>query len=290
MSIPINWKDSYYVSKDRVVLTNDQVPIPGVRVLAHHQTSSAASSLQPHYHEHCFEFTFVVDGAFVFHANDKNYTVSGGDIFVAYPDEIHSTDTFPMAHGEIFWLQLDISVLSRLLFLTDDAARSLTDSLLSIGRHVVKNSDPELLNTLRNAFQLAQTSATPYLIASYLVLFLNLLANTPREKQTLSKEIYQALNYIYDHITADISLEDLAYCCNLSVPQFKVRFKQEVGISPRSFINMQKIEVSKSMLLDGMSKTEAALQLGFNTSSYFATVFKKYTTLTPSEFVKQQNT
>lgn len=109
------------------------------------------------------------------------------------------------------------------------------------------------------------------------------------EQHILTPEIYRALNFIYDHIYLDISLENLAACSGLSVSQFKVRFKQEVGISPRSFINMQKVEAAKSMLLEGLSKTETALQLGFNTSSYFAAVFKKYTFYTPSEYVRSKN-
>ncbi len=288
MHAPINWKDSYYLSRDRIVLTNAQIPIPGIRVLAHHLMSSAIPSLHPHYHENCFEFTVILDGAFIFRANGKNYTAAGGDVFIAYPDEVHSTDRFPMSHGEIYWLQLDISSVSRFLFLAEDAALNLTNRLQHLHRHVIKNNAPELLSLLRNAFQLAATDSNPYLIASYLVLFLNQLADSSEERHTLSREIYQALNFVYDHIDMDISLDELAACSHLSIPQFKVRFKQEVGISPRSFVNLQKIESAKAMLLEGMAKTDVALQLGFNTSSYFSAVFKKYTTLTPSEYVKQQ--
>lgn len=288
MYTPINLKDSYYLSRDRIVLTNEQVLIPGVRVLAHHLVSSAIASLHPHYHENCFEFTVIFDGVFIFRANSKNYTAAGGDIFIAYPDEVHSTDRYPVSHGEIYWLQLDISSFSHFLFLSEDAALNLADRLRRIRRHVIKNNAPELLSLLRSAFQLSVTHAGPYLAASYLVLFLNQLADMPEERHTLSREIYQALNFVYDHIDTDISLEELASRSHLSVPQFKVRFKQEVGVSPRSFVNMQKIESAKTMLLDGMSKTEVALQLGFNTSSYFSAVFKKYTTLTPSEYVKRQ--
>ena len=121
----------------------------------------------------------------------------------------------------------------------------------------------------------------------YLLLFLNQLATISTDNHTLSREIYNALNFIYDHIESDISIDDLAKCSMLSVPQFKVRFKQEVGISPRSFINMQKIELAKQMLLEGSSKTQIALSLGFNTSSYFSAVFKRYTFCTPSEYVKK---
>lgn len=59
-----------------------------------------------------------------------------------------------------------------------------------------------------------------------------------------------------------------------------------MGISPRNFINQQKIDLSKTMLLDGHTVTDVAMALGFSSSSYFAYAFKKFTTFTPTEFVQ----
>ena len=287
MGTTINWRDSYFASKDRIVLTNAEVRVPGVRVLAHHLMTSSIAPLQAHYHEDCFEFTLIYDGSFIFQAQDQNYKASGGDIFVAYPNEVHSTSQFPLFHGEFYWLQLDCRPEEGFLFLQEDAARDLIRRLQDIRRHLIKLDTDEPFSYLRQAFGLAVNGMSPYLTASYLVLFLNLLSSLSMKQQSVSKEIYQALNYIFDHIETEITMEQLAACSNLSVPQFKVKFKKEIGISPRSFVNTQKIEVAKQLLLEGMSKTETALQLGFNTSSYFAAVFKKYTYSTPSEFVKR---
>ena len=287
MDKPINWKDTYFFSKDRVVLTNNEIQIPGVRVLAHHLMSSAISPLAPHYHEHCFEFTVIYDGVFIFHAEEKNYKVTGGNIFVVRPDEVHSTDRTPLSHGDFYWFQLDVSSADSFLFLNKEAAEDLINRLYNLNTHVIKPDSDELIHFIRSAFRLATNAGNPYLTASYLLLFLNKLANISTNERLLSKDIYCSLNYIFDNIYSNISLEELAKCSNLSVPQFKVRFKQELGISPRSFINLQKIEASKPMLLEGFSKTEIALSLGFNTSSYFSAVFKKYTYCTPSEYVKR---
>ena len=286
MESAINWKDTYFASKDRIVLTNNEVRVPGDRVLAHHLMNSSIAPLQAHYHEDCFEFTLIYDGSFIFQAQGQNYKASGSDIFIAYPNEVHSTNQFPLSHGEFYWLQLDCRTDKGFLFLEKPAADDLIQRLQNIRRHLVKLDTDEPFSYLRQAFQLAVNGVSPYLIAGYLVLFLNLLSNDSVRQQPVSKEIYQALNYIFDHIETDISMEQLAACSNLSVPQFKVKFKKEMGVSPRSFVNTQKIEVAKQLLLEGMSKTDVALQLGFNTSSYFAAVFKKYTFSTPSEYVK----
>lgn len=287
MNDAINWKDSYYISKDRIVLTDKQIHVPGIRVLAHHLMTSAIPGLAAHYHENCFEFTIICDGAFTFQAHNKNYTVAGGDVFVAYPNEVHSTNSVPLSHGEFYWLQLDISSPEHFLFLEKSAAKDLIFRLNNIQSHIIKIRDKYLFSLLKRAFSLSLTGNSPYLIASHLVLFLNQLVTFSSDSHSLSRGIYNALNFIYDNIESDISIEELAKCSMLSVPQFKVRFKQEVGISPRSFINLQKIELAKQMLLEGSSKTQTALSLGFNTSSYFSAVFKRYTFCTPSEYVKK---
>lgn len=281
------WKDDYEMTKSRIVLTNPQVQVPGVRVLAWHQMNNAISPLVPHYHENAFEFTIICDGSFTFQTSEKSFRVNGGDIFVAYPNEVHSTSQMPLSHGEIYWLQVEVHDTCHFLDLDPLAAHDLINRLYHIRKHVLTCKNNISAHLIKQAFQLSKACKNPHLAASYLSLFLNLLAETSTEQQSISTEIYHALTYIYNNIEADISLEDLASCANLSIPQFKVRFKQEIGTSPRSFVNMQKIETAKQLLLLGKNKTEIAIELGFNTSSYFSAVFKKYTLSTPSEYLKK---
>ncbi len=40
--------------------------------------------------------------------------------------------------------------------------------------------------------------------------------------------------------------------------------------------------------MEGMSVTDIAMLLNFNTSSYFSTVFKKFTALSPMDYLKKQ--
>ena len=81
----------------------------------------------------------------------------------------------------------------------------------------------------------------------------------------------------------------MAALANLSCSQYKQKFKKQLEISPRHFINQQKIEYSKLLLLEGMSVTDIAMLLGFTTSSYFSTVFKKYTLYTPTEYLEKES-
>lgn len=289
MDTPINWKDDYYSSKERIVLTNAQLQIPGIRTFGMHTMQTAISPLSPHFHENSFEITFVTKGAILFSANGSDYRANGGDAFIAFPNEVHSTNGIPMSLGQIYWIQLDVSDPSHFLFLEQGAASRLIHRLSQINRHSIRTDNKEIRNVLKTAFSLTFTPGSKYMIASYLTIYLHLLLKFADETQfPLTPDIGKSLDYIMDHITSDLSLDHLADYCHLSTSHYKQKFKNEMGVSPRAFINQQKIEYAKSILLDEDSITEVSMVLGFSTSSYFSAVFKKYTSYTPSEYIRRK--
>ena len=289
----INWHDQYTLTKERIIYTQEQHHVPGIHALARHTMKDSIPSLKWHYHENSFEFTISTKGAFSFSTQTSSYRFSGGDVFIAFPDEIHGTNNIPVSVGEIYWFQLDISNPKEFLFMNEDTAIHMIESLQALPHHVVQANAEEMRPLIQQAFYLAQRNEEPEFIASYLQLFLQLflhllIHSANNEKFALSPDIGRTLNYILDNITEELSLEELAALANLSCSQYKQKFKKQLGISPRHFINQQKIEYSKLLLLEGMSVTDIAMLLGFTTSSYFSTVFKKYTLYTPTEYLESQ--
>lgn len=287
-SFPVKWEDEYFVSKQRVLLTKDQLRIPGIRVFGHQMKPSASDPLVMHFHENAYEFMIITEGSFALQAAGKAYSVSGGDVFITHPGEIHSTNQMPLALGEFYWFQMDVSSIKDILFLNGEAADNLIDHLKEISTHVIHTDNKDIKEVMKKAFSLTTSIENRYMTAGYLYSFLNIMIEHSRgTPRTLTRDIEKALSYIVDNYTQEISLEDLAGYCNLSVSQFKQKFKRQIGISPRCFINLQKVEYAKSLILEGQSKTDIAMTLGFSSSSYFAAVFKKYTSCTPSEYKRQ---
>ena len=286
----INWHDQYTLTKERIIYTQEQHHVPGIHALARHTMKDSIPSLKWHYHENSFEFTISTKGAFSFSTQTSSYRFSGGDVFIAFPDEIHGTNNIPVSVGEIYWFQLDISNPKEFLFMNEDTAIHMIESLQALPHHVVQANAEEMRPLIQQAFYLAQRNEEPEFIASYLQLFLHLLIHSANnEKFALSPDIGRTLNYILDNITEELPLEELAALASLSCSQYKQKFKKQLGISPRHFINQQKIEYAKLLLLEGMSVTDIAILLGFTTSSYFSTVFKKYTLYTPTEYLEKEN-
>jgi two-component system response regulator YesN len=63
-------------------------------------------------------------------------------------------------------------------------------------------------------------------------------------------------------------------------------FSRLMGIRPTDYLNKKRIEKSQMLLLcSGKKLKEIALDVGFADPNYFSRVFKKYTGLSPQEYI-----
>ncbi|MFD0895430.1 helix-turn-helix transcriptional regulator [Luteolibacter ambystomatis] len=102
----------------------------------------------------------------------------------------------------------------------------------------------------------------------------------------ISSGIRKALHWLEKRLEDDPpAVAELAAASGLSESHFHRRFKREIGVSPADFILRRKILEAQRRLRAGKSVTTAAMELGFSSSQYFATVFKRYTRVTPTEWL-----
>ena len=75
----------------------------------------------------------------------------------------------------------------------------------------------------------------------------------------------------------------------MSLSRLKQRFQSELGISPREYINLIKMEKAKELLKDeNKTVTDIAFALSFSSSNYFSLVFRQLTGKSPTDF-RQEN-
>lgn len=101
--------------------------------------------------------------------------------------------------------------------------------------------------------------------------------------------VKKAIDYIHLHLDSPLSLQQIATVIHTNPSHLSRKFKQETGDSITDFINVKRVEAAKLYLQsDNISITEIAFMVGFNDVNYFSRVFKKVTTLTPSQYIKKQ--
>lgn len=286
---PIEWYDQFEDTKERKIYTFQEHGIPGLRMFGYQSTNRAIPALNMHYHKDSFEFVYMVQGNLRFAAGGHSYSISGGDLFVTQPGEVHDTGDIPMSLHQMYWFQVEVQDLTHFLYLEPTAARSLVERLRELPSHVIKASS-SVEGILERVFEnIAGGTWLGRMQAGQLlgVLLCQVLKDAEVPAFRITPDIGRATEYILEHLQDELDMEELAAVALLSVSRFKQKFKEQLGTSPRSFVNYHKIELAKKLLLEGRSVTDVAMELGFSSSNYFSAVFSRYAALPPTEYIKR---
>lgn len=255
--------------------------------------SRAYTGLQEHAHPGTMEICFLAKGTQLYRMGRQDYVLRGGDIFITFPDERHSTGEAPQEKGALYWVQIILPRRpSRFLNCNPADARGLVAQLMAI-RHRHFEGEPRFQPLLDEILLAATSGRNPLrgiAITSKLIEFLLKVIECSRRnpRRALSPAMNNLLRVIEVRIEEPLTIRDLAAAVGLSVSRFKARFKHEIGIPPADYVQRSKIAAAKSLLagprsLSGprVTITDIAFRLGFSSSQYFATVFKRYTGQSP---------
>lgn len=95
----------------------------------------------------------------------------------------------------------------------------------------------------------------------------------------------QMLWYIRQHFREDISLEDLAESVGLHPAYVCTLFKKNVGRSYLACLHGERLQAAKKLLVEtDFTVEQIAAQVGYNSASQLARVFRKYENSSPSAF------
>ena len=99
--------------------------------------------------------------------------------------------------------------------------------------------------------------------------------------------IWKALNYINEHLTDQITLEETAKECGMSLSCFQRAFKREVGMTFNKYVNTIRISKARQLLHEN-SKTmsEIAFACGYTNQYHFTRTFKRFSNMPPRSFRK----
>jgi len=102
----------------------------------------------------------------------------------------------------------------------------------------------------------------------------------------LNKEF--VIQYIQLHYAEDLYLDKMAEVFNTSPKYFSNFFKKSFGINFVEYLNKVRMSHAKELLKNSdISISDIAEKVGYITSSTFASTFKKYCGITPTEFRKK---
>jgi AraC family transcriptional regulator len=109
-----------------------------------------------------------------------------------------------------------------------------------------------------------------------------------RQRQTFAPGVARrVVDFVDAHLDERLLLSDLAAVAGISVPHFKVLFRETIGMPVHQYVIGQRVDRAKQLLLPGkLSVSEAALAAGFSHPSHMAHWMKRILGVTPRELLK----
>ena len=96
------------------------------------------------------------------------------------------------------------------------------------------------------------------------------------------KQIDKARIIMRENYLSGISPMDVAKQINMGYSWFRKQFKEYTNVSPAHFIMELRLQKAKNILLNSsLSVKEVSYMIGYEDATYFTSLFKKYTGLTP---------
>jgi len=100
-----------------------------------------------------------------------------------------------------------------------------------------------------------------------------------------SRPINEAISFIRDNFSKDISLEDTAGAANVSPAYLSSIFKEKMGMGYSDYLTDVRLDRAKKLLTDSsISIKELAGQVGYNDEKYFSKTFKKKVGIKPTDY------
>lgn len=102
------------------------------------------------------------------------------------------------------------------------------------------------------------------------------------------KKMFKIQEFVIDHLSEDIRLEDLARIAGLSSSHFTRQFTKLNGISPYRYVLKCRIEGAKQLLrFSERHLVDIALDCGFANQEHFTHVFTRLAGITPAKFRRE---
>jgi AraC-like DNA-binding protein len=292
------------------MLDLSRIGLAEVPVFGRYEYCSARPGLTTHVHPNAVEICYLERGCQTYRTGGREYHLVGGDVFVTAAGEPHDTGGHVEERGILYWMNLKIpKARGSILMLPANESASLIHQLSTLphrhfpGKPVLKQIFNEIFglcepvlgvfgDAITNANQAASLALTRITVANQLVRFILETINCAHRHEGTHKSpvISRLVERIKSSPERNYSLGELADEAELSVSRFKSKFKAQIGIAPHEFILRCKMEAAKQMLRERRkSVTDTAMELGFSSSQYFATVFRRFTQQTPVEFCTQRS-
>lgn len=277
-------RDTDWVHHPKLILPLAVPGLPGALQLGRYNQSAAHAGLEDHRHEGAIEICLLLRGRQTYVVNGRAFEMKGGDVFLTFPGEVHSTGRRPQEKGVLYWLILGLPRPGGAL--PGPGGVALARALRRLPRRHfpgdlrLREHCDAIMRLQLGPDRPLRATATWHHVEGFLLRVIELAHGAGTERRP--GWLQPILNHIEANLDQPLTLPSLAKRAGLSLPRFKARFKMDHGVPPGEYVLRSRVARARHLLQETrIPITQIAHELGFSSSQYFATVIKRYTRLTP---------
>lgn len=250
------------------------------------------------------EITYLDNGRLGFVVDGHAYSLCPGHLTITRPWQPHSVGSPAVGASRLYWLILDLGVRQPhqpwrwppWLVLAPADLKELT-TLLRENEHPVWPGTPEIGRCFAAIGQLIASTPLGPLPASRLTLLVNellvcllesLRAQNPPRRTSLTlgeRSVAMFLELLQHELGEPWTLELMAAKAGLARTRFAHHCRKLTNLAPMAYLQQLRVEQAKRLLAaPRRSITAIALDCGFASSAYFASVFRRHAHCSPRQY------
>jgi AraC-like DNA-binding protein len=241
--------------------------------------SNVSPGLDP-IHIHAFTEIFLNINADVsFLVENRLYPLSRGDVIISAPGTTHVCIFESDARHEYVCLWIDADPSSPLL---DFVTRADFSPLISLGE--ATDRFIQLIHELDVSASDRELELTRAASLLGILSILSRASGTEASEPQLPVVLQTILDDIHDNCAQIKSVNDIIDRHFISGATLNRYFRKYIRLSPREYLESQKISYATKLLLSGESVTSCCMRAGFSDCSHFICLFKKKFGTTPRTY------
>lgn len=231
----------------------------------------------PHHIHNAVEIAWMQKGSATLKIGDKVYAITSGDVFMVFPNQVHSYISFDREEYLLYVIPEAILKPYK-KWLYNFASEKPIIKICEESKLYFNNIEKEILSP--NKF--SENMICAYAQA---LLGISLKKLTLTEQSTARSRLNKIISFCIDNVSRELSLEVLSKELFLSKSHISHLFSNHLGITFTQYINTLRINEA-THLLDSTDKkiSDIAFSCGFSDIRTFNRVFKKVTLLSPREY------
>ncbi len=265
--------------------------LSGECALYHTASNHYHSMTRPHFHDD-YEIYFLVKGNRKYFLANKICDLFPGDVLLTNHHEPHQAMLDSDQPYERYLLHISPKMMAGIC----KEHKELADFIDTRAFRVDSETFDEILRTLNllkkeSEIKDSISRASVKNLVTRVLLLLCRVKCAPDHEVPLTEKndirLQDSINYIVENFAEPLTLDQCARIAYMSPSHFSRLFHRLTSMSFKEYLNKLRVQKACEMLKQGRcSITDLAMNVGFNSSSYFSQVFKELTGTTPLAYRK----